>query len=312
MVRAVLHLGAHRCATTTFQTFLELNRDALARRGWQVWTPSDTRKGLLDGLTCKPGEETGRMAEGISRVQDRLDAMGRANLLVSEENMIGAPFDNLNSGSLYPGFGARMSRFHAAFNGHVSGIGLAIRRYDDYWASLLSYSVLRGYQMPSQPNLEALTYQRRRWRHLIQELRKLFPNTPINIWHFEDLAPSPCEQFNVMTGAEADAQDFEVVSIKKNYSRDTSNLARLLRDADRFAAAQCLPKRKQRWMPFSEAQQRKMQVDYAFDIDWLSCNVDPFVRYLGNAVSPRHSLDAGGHYDPRSQVVRDCQERAAG
>jgi hypothetical protein len=46
----VLHVGAHRTASTTFQKTLGANGAALAEAGVVYWGPKCTRAGLFDGL----------------------------------------------------------------------------------------------------------------------------------------------------------------------------------------------------------------------------------------------------------------------
>jgi len=108
-VKIILHLGAHRTATTTLQSGLERNATGLADLGLAVWTPRRTRSGLFSGLIHKPEDVTerierlGHRATGVIRIEiERLARQGMRQLLISEENMLGAARNNLRCERLYP------------------------------------------------------------------------------------------------------------------------------------------------------------------------------------------------------------------
>ena len=105
----ILHLGAHRTGTTTFQSLLDRNRADLARRGLAVWTPARTRGGLLDGLVQRPCDATPqddwrakRSCGRIRMERARLAGQGQERLLLSEENLLGAIRNNLRERCLFP------------------------------------------------------------------------------------------------------------------------------------------------------------------------------------------------------------------
>lgn len=310
MVKAVLHLGAHRCATTTFQTYLDINQGPFRQNGIAVWTPQHTRNGLFDHLFCQPGMDGQEVDDGIARVRDALANLREGRLLVSEENMIGAPRDNIDSCALYPGFTPRLYRFKRAFAGQVSRIGLSIRSYEAYWSSLLSFAVWRGLDVPEPDQIAALSAQHRSWRHIIAELRDLFPATPIQVWPFEAFANKPHRQFNLLMGpSQASAS---LIAVKKNYSRDTHNLRRLLRDQGRGQVADKLPRKRQAWMPFTPDQQARMQASYANDINWLRESSDPYLRFTEKAaVKVPRRPDPGGQHGFERQMGRTGQQGTA-
>ncbi|MDB4106378.1 hypothetical protein N9553_00765, partial [bacterium] len=98
----LLHLGAHRCASTTFQSYLWNNRVALSKQGLTCWTPKRTRNGLLRGLVRHPAlisvqdERDGIRSIGRMRVEiSRLRNNGQDALLISEENILGSMRNNV-------------------------------------------------------------------------------------------------------------------------------------------------------------------------------------------------------------------------
>ncbi|MCF6192421.1 MAG: tetratricopeptide repeat protein [Candidatus Hydrothermae bacterium] len=83
----ILHIGAHRTGTTTFQTYLEDNRDHLNEIGTEFWGPNRTRSGLFSGLVKRPdkvnrdAQRRGERANGLLQMElDRLEALVRTLL----------------------------------------------------------------------------------------------------------------------------------------------------------------------------------------------------------------------------------------
>ena len=73
----ILHLGAHRAASTSFQTYLRGADAQLAGQGIGFWGPQRTRKGLFHDLPEQPSNSVrGRRAAG--RVALGEDATGLA------------------------------------------------------------------------------------------------------------------------------------------------------------------------------------------------------------------------------------------
>ena len=56
----ILHLGAHRTATTSFQHYLRANAAGLGAAGIGVWGPETTRDGLLAGVIPPRGSRPAR------------------------------------------------------------------------------------------------------------------------------------------------------------------------------------------------------------------------------------------------------------
>ena len=125
----ILHLGAHRTATTSFQHYMGANAATLTAQGLGVWGPDVTRDGILTGVIPLPGGESARrqMDRARGRIALRLAQARKAGLrriVVSDENMIGAARRNLRQGRLYDSAGERMARFAHAFDGNQPSGGL--------------------------------------------------------------------------------------------------------------------------------------------------------------------------------------------
>lgn len=282
----LLHLGAHRTATTSFQAFLWNNRAALAAAGLTPWTPRRTRDGLLDGLVRHPMrvtmEDDQRGVRSIGRIRVELDRLGRARqsaLLLSEENLLGTMMNNIEDRRLYPYLVERMSRFAPAFEGHRLRIGLGIRAYEDYWASCLGFAIRRGHAAPDRALLDCLVTQPRRWRRLVRDISMVFPDADIAVWTHERMAGRARALVTALWRQDlpaglADPQDW--------HNRGHSFNALVEELALRGESLRGGTDRNQagRWMPFDEDQRAVLHAEYCHDLAWLKAGAEGLATYI--------------------------------
>jgi hypothetical protein len=205
----------------------------------------------------------------------RLRMSGARQLIVSEENMIGATRNNLRQRQLYPLLDERLARFQAAFGDCCTRIGLAIRCYDSFWASALSFAVAAGHRFPDASVLAMLAQQPRRWRDVVRDIATAFPKADIVVWPFEDFAARPERQLALLAGTSAPPMPAQVATPWQNPSPDCAALRRALVKRGDMAAAATIPDGPQRWMPFTPAQRAAMQALYQVDLAWLARSGGP-------------------------------------
>jgi hypothetical protein len=296
IMEIILHLGAHRTATTSLQHYLRGNARVLARDGIEIWEPRKTRDGLFGGVIPEPGlrDAAGQLRRARGRIAlhlHRAEAAGMAVLLVSDENMLGAPRRNLRDGALYAGAGLRMARFAEAFGGRVSRAVLSLRALDSYWASVLAYSVMRGHRIPLAAQLAALAAGPRSWRDVITDLACALPGVDIIVLPHEQSASRPAQRLAVMTGrAEA--------AMPRAHAREWLNRAPMLGDLRRAVAERGGDPARlgegqddARWQPFSPAQGAALSETYADDLFWLRAGADglaTLIEETGPAKAGRH------------------------
>lgn len=287
-MEVILHLGVHRSATTTLQRHLQQNAPAYRRAGLEVWVPVRTRAGLFDGLIRNPSRATApidhRAARSANRVRleiDRLERGAMRQLLISEENIIGAVRNNLRAASLYPDLPERISRFLPALGHHPGRVALGLRAYDSYWASALAFAIGRGFPAPDHALLGKLVDQVRSWRTIVAEIADLCPDTDIVVWPFEALADDPARQVDVMTrGIRLDDGTTREAG-RHNASPGGMELERILALRGKAPAMLQLSPHAPRWMPFDPAQRAWMRARYLEDLDWLASGAGANVRLHG-------------------------------
>lgn len=289
----VLHLGAHRCATTTFQTFLWANRVALAKSGLTCWTPRRTRDGLMHGLMKHPAlitledEEQGFRSVGRIRLEvDRLARAEQSGLLISEENIIGTMRNNLADTRLYPLLHERLRRFVPAFEGARLTIGLCVRTYEEYWASALAKLVAWGGAVPSAYLLDFLTTQPRRWRSMVRDIAAIFPEAEIVVWPFERLAGRPQDQLRLLWQAELPS--LAAPDLWRNRSNDIAALNAVLALRGETLGGGALTETGTRWMPFDEDQTSVLRAEYRRDIAWLKAGAEGLATYVEGRPTRSH------------------------
>lgn len=302
----ILHIGAHRSATTSFQHYIRDHQKTLDAGGTAFWGPQRLRGGMLNGLFPGPAVSHGRnlvrRAEG--RVQMHLAQVHRremARLLVSDENFIGTMRQSMRAKSLYPAIGERMARYGAAFGGQVTRIVLSIRALDLWWASAAAYTVGRGHPVPSALSLEMIAENRRSWRDVITDLACAVPEAEIIVAPFEQFAGRPDALLSLMTDQGAPADN---ARHWRNRTPDLPTLRKRLEEQGDDPAA--LPDDTGRWQPFTPEQSARLRENHADDLHWLVAGADGLAT-LANAttrIKTGISLHAGAMTEGRHHDIR--------
>ena len=303
-----LHIGAHRCATTSFQEYLRQNVKALDARKIGFWGPHRTRNGLFNGILPTPAAATGRdkNRRAIGRVQMHLTrslATGLDHLVITDENMMGTVRENLRLGALYCGVGERMARFSQAFDGRITDVVVNLRSLETYWASALAFGVSRGHRVPSAAMLDRLVGSPRSWRDVLTDVACAVPGASIWAMPFETFGGRPEAQLGAMIG-----QDMPLNQARLRLNA-TPHLEELRRQLQSSVADQ-LPKGQGRWQPFDAAQIAALRETYADDLMWLAAGGDGLVQLkqdpdkTGQGMNPaRTDLTRGRPHDDQTERV---------
>lgn len=267
----ILHIGAHRTGSTTYQAYMRDNLDTLDAAKISFWGPRRTRKGLFRGLmsdtvATHPMKDPRTRAEG--RVKLRLEqarAKGMDAVLVSEENMIGSVRASLRAKALYPNIADRVARFARAFDGNITRVAFCIRSQDRFWASALAYGVFRGHPIPGPKTLAKIAKADRSWRHVISDLACVLPETEIRVLPYESFYANPITLTHQAVGLDLPLRGgYEWL----NRAPSLPELRRELQDNGRDVSK--LPDEEGPWRPFSQAQIDEMQEKFADDLFWLA------------------------------------------
>lgn len=274
----ILHVGAHRTGTTSFQDYLRRRRGMFKADGTVIWDPKSTRKQLFAGMFPGPAVAKGRdlrqRAEGRVKLRtERTRQGGAARLLVSEENMIGSSRHCLRNRSLYPAIGERMARLNAAFGDKVSRVVLTIRSPDLWWSSAMAFSVGRGHMVPDHAARDQIVCNSRTWRDVITDLSCAVPQAEIMVVPFEQSVGRPDWLATIATGRPAPSDG---AGTWLNRAPNLADLRALVaeRGDDPAKLAQKIPADLGRWHPFDRAQIAALRETYADDLFWLMAGAD--------------------------------------
>ena len=278
LMDVILHLGAHRTATTTFQHYLDDHQVELAARNVQVWGPKQTRKSIFPGL-FRPrrglgGRQLARRAEGRVRMLGQLAReRGVSQLLISDENLLGSCRQSLAHERIYPAAGERIARVASAFGEQIRRIVFSIRSQDLWWASAAALTVARGHPVPTADRFTAIAASRRTWRDVITDIACAAPEAEIRVMPFESNAGRPDMLLACALDADAPACDR---MHWLNRSPDLIGLRRTLAEGGRDPGL--LPEGYGRWAPFTETEAALLRENYADDLHWLTAGADGLAR----------------------------------
>ncbi len=297
----ILHVGAHRSGTTTFQQYLRDHSEKLEAQSIGFWGPGRTRKSIFPGL-FRPRASAKEIRRSEGRVQMHLAGTrlsGVEQLLISDENMIGSSRQSLRAGTLYPAIGERMARVSAAFGGQITRVVMTIRAQDLWWASAAAYTVARGHPVPSAEQKDYIAQSARTWRDVITDLSCAVPEAELMILPFEQSVGQPAKLFSAATGTKA---PLDVQGRWLNRSPCARELRGLL--TDQGADISQVPDAVTRWQPFSPEQTARLRENYADDLHWLTAGADglatltedPTRQRAGTSLPAGH-MTRGHNYD---------------
>lgn len=284
----ILHLGAHRTASTSFQHYMRASLGRLEPQGVGFWTPAgDMADTAPTSSVQTPDEQLLRAQEHIVANLDRAQARGVKALVISDENVIGTPQQLLRDGRLYSGIGERMARYSEVFGGRLTRIVLSIRSQDNFWGSIASFAAAQGHPLPTAQELAGLAAEKRGWRDVITDLACAVSGTEIQIHPFEVFGSLPEHALTAMTGVEApptkNAREW------LNRSPGRSELRAIL--TKRGEDPDQVPAGDGRWLPFDRDQSRMLREAYADDLFWLRAGASGLAKLIevtGPAKAGKH------------------------
>ena len=274
----ILHLGAHRTGSTTFQSYMRRSHSELSSSKVGYWGPQRTRQGLFAGIVPSPSvtfPDKGQ-ARAVGRVQMQMARTAQSGvwkLLVSDENMIGTVRHNLRKRVLYPGIGERMAHFAQAFDGRLKRVVLNIRSHDLFWASSIAYGVARGHRVLSPKGIENIANAKRTWRDVITDLACAVPDTEIRVLPFERYQGNPAQ---MLAKCLDEAAPINTGDEWLNRAPNLSALRTILAERGDIEGLCALgsQERAQRWIPFDQTQNAQLREAYADDMHWLISGAD--------------------------------------
>jgi hypothetical protein len=250
----VLHVGAHRTASTTFQKTLGASGPALAQAGVVYWGPKCTRSGLFDGLIGAPERlDPARRLAGLRRVARRARRAERAGariLLISEENVLGSMRAAVSGGGFYADAGPRVAAVAEAFGTYRLTIAMAVRAQDAWWRSARAFCAARDGSLAVQDGHFAR--QPRGWRDVIGDIAEWTSPCRIAVWSHEAMCHRP-----------------EAVAARLDLGEDVRGLGTIKNASGPARAAAC-----------DAETTARLRRRYTDDLDWLRSGAGGLAEFI--------------------------------
>ena len=194
--KIILHCGAPKTGSTSFQHLLYANHDLLAKAGF--YCPAVSRKKrmkddirLLLGEILRPDNDNQAFLYRIREVLEQIQSeTGAHTLIISNEGMLGKPFSR------------KSRKFYETADGHAERIRLALEGYDvearfvirDYAGFLPSWyvqSVRMGSRLTLEKFLEVYDFRTVTWKTPVNALREHFGAAKVGIYDHADMVKDP-------------------------------------------------------------------------------------------------------------------------
>lgn len=277
-MHVILHIGAHRTASTALQYHLAQNRSDLADAGVVYWGPGITRGGLFRGAI---GSVEGVMAWQEKRFARRcalraeaVRQSGATQLLISDENMIGSLRGTLEHTRLYADAGRRIASYAHGFQNHRLTIGVCVRDYADWWTSAMAFRLMRGGPLPRTDLREHLVTQPRRWRHIVEEISRVLPDARVVVWRYEAMANAAHGVLEELTGIPSE----DLGAPPRNPRPTAEMLHKLMRHCDIDPTMFDWPDGQ--FMPFMAHETAALDAQYQDDLSWLRAGAGGLADYI--------------------------------
>ncbi|MDF1728947.1 MAG: hypothetical protein P1U53_14485 [Sulfitobacter sp.] len=275
----ILHVGAHRTATTSFQRYAGEQRSWMGAQGITYWGPAHCRRTLFPGLfrtaAVNRWRQAARRAEGrIGMHCARADAAGTEQLLVSDENMLGSSVQCLRHRRLYPASGERMARLVEAFGGRLTRVVISLRAQDLWWSSAAALTLSRGHPLPSPAACEAISHSRRGWRDVITDMACALPGVDLRVHLFERDAGRPDLILQSALNRPAPRGSAPWLNRSPDLNQLRTCFAEESRDVTPLGAGQG------RYIPFDAVQLTRLRELYADDLHWLVAGADGLAHLI--------------------------------
>jgi hypothetical protein len=184
-MQIILHIGAHKTASTHLQMAMARGRGALAGQGVAYFGPDELRRrglGVPEYLSAE-AEDT---AHG-ERIHAAL-AAPCARLVLSDENLLGNAHnvELIRTARLYDRAAARLARLAPLLPPGQVALALGIRNPAGFLTSAYAQRLMSGRMQSYADYTQGLDPARLRWTDLVERLQTALPQAVSHVWRYED------------------------------------------------------------------------------------------------------------------------------
>jgi hypothetical protein len=190
-----LHIGAHKTASTYIQNTLELNMQLLSRNNINYIPLKEMRRSITSKI--KFGKINTMMFSKLLKANT--DSI---RLILSDENLIGAPGDLIKQGTIYEKSRSRLSNLCNALGDEDFFVYLSVRNYETFIPSLYlellrHHSFFSFTEFTRKFNIFDIS-----WYKIVRSLCIKFRQENITLWDFAEFRNIEDEVFSSLIGSQ--------------------------------------------------------------------------------------------------------------
>ncbi|MCC5971230.1 MAG: hypothetical protein JJU15_14905 [Pararhodobacter sp.] len=184
-MQIILHIGAHKTASTHLQHGLARARPALQAQGVAVFGPDQLRRrglGLPEYLSAaeEDPDHGARLRAAFAQPCERL--------VLSDENILGSAHnvELIRTARFYDRAAHRLERLAALLPPGRLMLALGIRNPAGFLASAYVQRLMSGRLERFEDYAQALDPARLQWSELVARVRTVLPDAAWSVWRYED------------------------------------------------------------------------------------------------------------------------------
>ena len=201
MTKIILHLGAHRTASTHVQAIMAKNTALLAQAG--ILAPR--QEDVSFALTKPLGARIPSLRAGFRALTKARGHPTPETLVISDENLLGFLNSIFTHGQFYPDTARRMAKLRAMLPVDPAKIVVAIRPYGGFFASAYGrWLAPTRMALPRATMADMVCNLERGWPDMLADVAAAFPDSPLTI---SEYSPNPAfgpSQLQAILGPLAD------------------------------------------------------------------------------------------------------------
>lgn len=286
-MKVVLHLGAHKTASTYLQARLGNSTNVLTGRQITYIGPEAVRETLSRAgslqFAGKPiaFRTRRRLTRAMGKLVHDAACMGASRVIISEETLLGRLSEIHDNGRFFEEVHRRLRVFRNTFDDVDLEILLAVRGLDGFLPSVWSHMALRrGYTPFDMERARRMIDARRRWSNVVEDVAKTYPNARLTVWRYEDMKAVETHVLRAF------ADDYGVSAIEPIKWRALSGLSALAVEALeklRADGTPCGPEQVRKlwrkfpkpkghadFQPFDNDMLDRLRADYAQDLERIT------------------------------------------
>jgi hypothetical protein len=196
MPRTVLHIGAHKTASSYIQKKLASNRDLLARHRIHYDGPMHFRENFTSQLRLIGGPRGAYVDGMVKRIKTQ-------DVILSDEDLNGIPWEVMKRGKLYGRLNERLGLVRTSLEMVAPEVFLALRDYSQFAVSLYIEIIRHRDFLSFETFFKAFCDSNFSWLAVIEDVFSAVPDATLHVWDFGRFAVDEKPVFDALIGMDS-------------------------------------------------------------------------------------------------------------